>query len=38
MTLDPNQARAARETVGTAEHARQIRKAAFASTVGTTIE
>jgi metabolite-proton symporter len=38
MTLDPEQAKAAQETLGTAEHARQVRKAAFASTVGTTIE
>lgn len=38
MTLDPEQARAAQEAAGTAEHSRQIRKAALASTVGTTIE
>jgi MFS family permease len=38
MTLDPDQARAARAATGTAEHSRQVRKAAVASTVGTTIE
>jgi metabolite-proton symporter len=38
MTLDPAQARAARAATGTAEHRRQVRKAAVASTVGTTIE
>ncbi|HET7387264.1 MAG TPA: MFS transporter [Nocardioidaceae bacterium] len=38
MTLDPNSAAAATAAEGTAEHRRQIRKAAFASTVGTTIE
>jgi metabolite-proton symporter len=38
MTLDPNSARASTEAVGTAEHDRQVRKAALASTVGTTIE
>jgi metabolite-proton symporter len=38
MTLDPGQARAAAEVQGTAEHRRQIRKAALASTIGTTIE
>ncbi|HEU5042763.1 MAG TPA: MFS transporter [Nocardioidaceae bacterium] len=38
MTLDPQQAREATGAVGTAEHARQVRKAALASTVGTTIE
>lgn len=38
MTLDPQSAEAAREVEGTAEHRRQIRKAAVASTVGTTIE
>src|SRR5436190_3034592 len=37
MTMDPEQARAAMGA-GTAEHARQVRKAAVASTVGTTIE
>ncbi|MDQ6687964.1 MAG: MHS family MFS transporter [Actinomycetota bacterium] len=38
MTLDPEQAQAAVDAVGTEEHARQVRKAALASTVGTTIE
>ena len=38
MTLDPEQARIALETEGTPEHAQQVRKAALASTVGTTIE
>jgi metabolite-proton symporter len=38
MTLDPNEARAALDTSGTSEHARQVRKAAVASTVGTSIE
>jgi metabolite-proton symporter len=38
MTLDPKEARVALETTGTPEHARQVRKAAVASTVGTTIE
>src|SRR5512147_1103333 len=38
MTLDPVQAQASRAAAGTAEHARQVRKAAVASTVGTTIE
>jgi metabolite-proton symporter len=38
MTLHPDQARAAREAAGTPEHGRQVRKAALASTVGTTIE
>ena len=38
MTLDPEQARIALETGGTPEHAKQVRKAALASTVGTTIE
>jgi len=38
MTLDPQSAEAARAVEGTAEHRRQIRKAAVASTVGTTIE
>jgi metabolite-proton symporter len=38
MTLDPNEARASTEAVGTTEHDRQVRKAALASTVGTTIE
>src|SRR5690242_20163675 len=38
MTLDPNQAERAQEAAQTAERGRQIRKAALASTVGTTIE
>jgi metabolite-proton symporter len=38
MTLDPHGAAASHEVVGTAEHSRQVRKAALASTVGTTIE
>ncbi len=38
MTLDPQQARESREVAGTAEHGRQVRRAALASTVGTTIE
>src|SRR3954451_10802831 len=38
MTLDPSQAEAAQEGQGTAEHSRQVRRAALASTVGTTIE
>jgi metabolite-proton symporter len=38
MTLDPGQAHEVRATVGTAAHARQVRKAAVASIVGTTIE
>ncbi len=38
MTLDHNQAAAARAAVGTPEHGRQVRRAALASTVGTTIE
>jgi MFS family permease len=38
MTLDHGQAHQVRATVGTAEHARQVRKAAVASIVGTTIE
>jgi MFS family permease len=38
MTLDPSHAQASTAAEGTAEHSRQIRKAAFASTVGTTIE
>ena len=38
MTLDPDKAAAATEAQGTPEQARQIRKAAIASTVGTTIE
>jgi MFS family permease len=38
MTLDPKEARVALDATGTAEHARQVRKAAVASTVGTTVE
>ena len=38
MTLDPNQADRAQDAAQTAERSRQIRKAALASTVGTTIE
>jgi MFS family permease len=38
MTLDPHTAAAAAAAEGTAEQRRQVRKAAFASTVGTTIE
>jgi MFS family permease len=38
MTLDIKAAEAARNAEGTAEERRQIRKAALASTVGTTIE
>jgi metabolite-proton symporter len=38
MTLDPQGAAASGDVVGTAEHRRQVRKAALASTVGTTIE
>src|SRR6476659_2203843 len=38
MTLDPNQAERAQDAAQTAERGRQIRKAALASTVGTTIE
>ncbi|MGH3499021.1 MAG: MFS transporter [Nocardioidaceae bacterium] len=38
MTLSSEQAQATVKAVGTAEHIRQVRKAAFASTVGTTIE
>ncbi|NUR09615.1 MAG: MHS family MFS transporter [Nocardioidaceae bacterium] len=38
MTMDPSKAAASQEVQGTEEHRRQIRKAAFASTVGTTIE
>jgi MFS family permease len=38
MTLDPNEARKAQEAVGTEEHRRQVRKAAVASIIGTTIE
>ncbi len=38
MTLDPQQAKRAQEVAATAERSRQVRKAALASTVGTTIE
>jgi MFS family permease len=38
MTVNPREADAAVAAVGTAEHDRQVRKAALASTVGTTIE
>jgi metabolite-proton symporter len=38
MTLDPDKAAAASAAEGTPEQARQIRKAALASTVGTSIE
>jgi metabolite-proton symporter len=38
MTLDPHSARRATEAEGTQEHRRQVRLAALASTVGTTIE
>jgi hypothetical protein len=38
MTLDPNQADRAQSVAQSAERARQVRKAALASTVGTTIE
>jgi metabolite-proton symporter len=38
MTLDPQSARRATEVENTAEHSRQVRLAALASTVGTTIE
>ncbi len=38
MTLDPRSAAAATRAEGTAEQRRQVRKAALASTVGTTIE
>ena len=38
MTLDPNQAARAQDAAQTAERGRQVRKAALASTVGTTIE
>src|SRR5690349_20211608 len=38
MMLNPEHARVALDATGTAEHARQVRKAAVASTVGTTIE
>jgi len=38
MTLDPQPASASTAAEGNAEHSRQVRKAALASTVGTTIE
>src|SRR3954463_2144225 len=38
MTLNPDQAQAAREVAGSPEQSRQVRKAEVASTVGTTIE
>lgn len=38
MTLNPDEARAAAEVAGTSEQRRQVRKAAVASTIGTTIE
>jgi MFS family permease len=38
MTLDPEEAARAREIAETPEHRTQVRKAAVASTVGTTIE
>jgi len=38
MMLNPEHPRVALDATGTAEHARQVRKAAVASTVGTTIE
>jgi MFS family permease len=38
MTLDPTQAEQARAAEGTDEHRRQVRRAALASIVGTTIE
>ncbi len=38
MTLDAQAARDTLEAEGTAEHRRQVRKAALASTIGTTIE
>jgi MFS family permease len=38
MTVNPRETDAAVAAVGTAEHDRQVRKAALASTVGTTIE
>ncbi|MDQ6642125.1 MAG: MFS transporter, partial [Actinomycetota bacterium] len=38
MTLDPGAAAEATAAEGTPEHRKQIRKAALASTVGTTIE
>jgi MFS family permease len=38
MTLDPQPTSASTAVEGSAEHSRQVRKAALASTVGTTIE
>ncbi len=38
MTLDHSEAQKAEQAAGTAEHRRQVRKAALASIVGTTIE
>ena len=38
MSLDPQAPAASTEAVGTREHSRMVRKAALASTVGTTIE
>src|SRR3954452_12411929 len=38
MSLDPNQAERSQELAQTAERSRQVRKAAIASIVGTTIE
>ena len=38
MTLDPDKATASIEAEDTLEHRSQVRKAALASTVGTTIE
>jgi MFS family permease len=38
MTLDPEEAARARQIVDTSEHRQHVRKAAVASTVGTTIE
>lgn len=38
MTLDPDHADRSRAALGTAEHSRQVRRAATAATVGTTIE
>lgn len=38
MTLNPEQAQAAQDAAGTAEHGRQVRKAVIASIIGTTIE
>jgi metabolite-proton symporter len=38
MALEPDRVKAARAAVGTPEHGRQVRRAALASAVGTTIE